>query len=307
MEFLSFKVVGGENERLDTYVAKRVGDLSRSEIKKLIKNGEIKVNNKEEKVSYIVKEEDKIEIKITKKEDFKLIPQDLNLEVLYEDDYIAVINKPYGMVVHPGPGNERGTLVNGLLSRFKKLANMDDPIRPGIVHRLDKDTSGLLVIAKDNKAYEKLVETFKKRDILRTYNALVFGRIKNKTGKIQTLIGRHPVNRQKMAVLKSSGKEAITRYEVVDLFDKYTYIEASLETGRTHQIRVHMNYINHPIVGDPVYSNGKNEFGLKRQFLHSSKIGFDHPITGKYMVFKSELPKEFNNILEGLKKRRDSQ
>ncbi len=303
MESLNLVVEEEAEERLDSYLASELAGLSRTEIKSLIVEGNIKVNGRIKKASYLVKIKDKIEVILPEQEELKLEAEDLNLDIIYEDEYLAVINKPYGMVVHPGPGNPKGTLVNGLLYSFNKLANMDDPIRPGIVHRLDKDTSGLLVIAKDDLAYEALVKTFKARDIVRSYRALVFGRMKDEAGRIECLIGRHPINRQKMAVLKTGGKKSITNYRVLELFNRYSYIEANLETGRTHQIRVHMNYINHPIVGDPIYSNGKNEFGLKRQFLHSSKIGFNHPITGEYMVFESELPSDFKKILTGLRRR----
>ena len=294
-------------ERLDLFIASRLDELSRSEIQKLIKNKQVLVNNRPEKTSYKVKKNDRILIDLPREEGFELIAEDLKIEVVYEDDYIAVVNKPYGMVVHPGAGNESGTLVNGLLYRFDKLGNADDPIRPGIVHRLDKDTSGLLVIAKDDLAYERLVESFKARDITRAYNALVYGRIKNESSSIRGDIGRHPVNRQKMAVVAKNGKPALTHYSLLESFENYSYIEARLETGRTHQIRVHFNHINHPIVGDQLYSSGKNEFGLKRQFLHSAKIEFSHPITGEVMEFNSGLPEDLEEILVKLRRREPSE
>lgn len=306
MEKIKIVVKEDRGERLDLYLASELKDLSRSEIKGLIKDTRVLVNGKAKKVSYQVKLGDTIEIEIPEVEEFKLIAEDLGLDVIYEDDYLAVINKPYGMVVHPGSGNFSGTLVNGLLYRFEKLANIEDPIRPGIVHRLDKDTSGLLVIAKDDTSYEKLVDMFKRREVVRSYKALVYGRIKEEEGTIDAKIGRHPVNRQKMTVSKTNSKEAITHYKLLELFDRYSFIEANLETGRTHQIRVHMNHINHPIVGDPVYSSGKNEFGLKRQFLHSAKVEFIHPISGEFKSFETKLPGDFEDILERLRRRRDN-
>lgn len=291
--------------RLDKYISDNMQDLSRTYIQKLIEEKNIMVNSKKTKASYKLNLGDRIELNIPEEEELELVAQDLNLNVLYEDENYAIIRKPRDMVVHPGDGNTDKTLVNGLLHRFESLSDLNGDLRPGIVHRLDKDTSGLLVIAKNNQIHESLSELFQERQVERKYIALVFGVVREDEGTINAPIGRHPVNRKKMAVTEGNSKEAITHYRVLERFNDYTLLELSLETGRTHQIRVHLNYINHPIVGDQVYSNGKNEFKLKTQLLHSYKIGFKHPYTGEYLVYEDEIPVELEKILKTLRNRRD--
>lgn len=306
METITFEVDEDYLERLDIYLSKMVNNLSRNEIQNLIKEKLVLVNNKAEKQSYSVKKNDSIQINIPVKEELKLIKEDIDLNIIYEDHDIAIVNKPKGMVVHPSPGHETGTLANGLLYHLESLSDYNGDLRPGIVHRLDKDTSGILVVAKNNMAHEKLAEQFKARTVIRKYNTLVHGVVSNKKGIINAPIGRHPVDRKKMAVVDENGKEAISEYLILEKFDKYTFLEVELKTGRTHQIRVHMNYLNYPIVGDQVYSNGRNEFGLENQYLHARELSFIHPRTENIIRFEAELPEENKRILQGLINRRDS-
>lgn len=306
MERLTFKVDEDYLERLDLYLSNEVEDISRSQIKNLIKDKLVLVNGKIEKPSYLVKEDDLIEVDIPIEKELELIAEDMELEIIYEDEHICIVNKERGMVVHPAPGHENGTLVNALLYHLDKLSSINGEFRPGIVHRLDKDTSGILVVAKTNEGHQNLADQFKARSVGRKYNALVHGVISQKEAVIDAPIGRHPVNRQKMAVVKENGREAISKYRVMENFDNYTFLEVELKTGRTHQIRVHMNYINYPIVGDQIYSSGRNEFGLKEQFLHARELSFIHPATGKLVSFQAELPNENKKIIEGLINRRDS-
>lgn len=287
-------------ERLDYYLSKILNDMSRTEIQRLIKEGNVLVNGNIKKAKYLLKVGDNIIIDIPAPEKYEVLPQDIQLNIIYQDEDIAIIDKPQGMVVHPASGNYGDTLVNALLYKFKQLSSIGGEMRPGIVHRLDKDTSGLLIIAKNNFSHAILSESLKKRDMKREYIALVKGVIKNNTGVIDEPIGRNPKHRKKMAVVNENSKSAITYYEVLERFEKYTLIRAKLETGRTHQIRVHFSYINHPIVGDPIYSN-KDEFNLKAQLLHSICVGFIHPRSGKYMEFNTEIPKNFEDVIKKLK------
>lgn len=303
MELLEFYVEDFDNKRLDSYLAYRLDDVSRSYIQKLIKEGLILVNGNEIKARYRVKMGDYIQIKFPNREQKEPIPENLPLDIVFEDRDIVIVNKPEGMVVHPAPGNPTGTLVNALLYHVDSLYPSKDILRPGIVHRLDKDTSGLLVVAKNEIAYNSLIQQLKSRDVERIYEALVYGVLDSDEGTINVPIGRHPVDRKRMTVRKENGKEAITHFKVLEKFQDYTLLEASLETGRTHQIRVHMAYINHPIVGETVYSKRKNEFGLKSQLLHARKLGFIHPRRGKYMEFEIELPVKFKKVLEILRER----
>lgn len=306
MEYITFKIDEDYLERLDLYLSNELEELSRSEIQNLIKKNLISVNGKIEKQSYSVKKNDYIEVKIPKKKKLEVVKENIPLDIIYEDADICIVNKPGGMVVHPSPGHESGTLANALLYHLDRLSNFNGELRPGIVHRLDKDTSGILVVAKTNMAHEKLADQFKDRSVERKYHALVHGVISSEKGLIDAPIGRHPVDRKKMAIIENNGREAISEYKVLERFDKYTFIEIALKTGRTHQIRVHMNYLNYPIVGDQVYSSGKNEFGLKEQFLHAKKLSFIHPVTEKIVEFETELPKTNKKILEGLVNRRDN-
>lgn len=303
MEYLKIKA-DDSLDRLDVFLADRLEGISRTKIQKMIKSGEVKVNGKKEKSSYIIQNKDIIGVTIIEEKEPEIKPENLNLDIIYEDNYIAVVNKPRDMVVHPAPGHYSGTLVNGLLYQLDKLSNLNGEIRPGIVHRLDKGTSGLLVVAKDNESHKYLSEQFKERTVKREYIALVHGEISKEKETIIEPIGRHPVRRQKMAVIEE-GREAISHYEVLERFENYTLIKVNLETGRTHQIRVHLNHINYPIVGDPVYSSGKNEFKLKEQFLHARKLSFIHPETKTKISFNGELPNNNKQILEGLRRKKE--
>ena len=284
------------NIRLDSFLKDEL-DISRSKVQKLIKDGRIFVNDKEASSNYLVKENDVITVSDDLSFETHIEPEDIPIDVVYEDEYLLIVNKKSGMVVHPAPGNYSGTLVNALMGRFK-LSNKDN-IRPGIVHRIDKDTSGLLVVAKTDEVHDKLSEMIKNKEVERIYIALVEGVINHETGTIDAPIGRDIVNRQKMMVTDINSKDAITHFRVLKRYRNKTLIECKLETGRTHQIRVHMAYINHPIVNDPVYGKSKKttSFG---QMLHSKSIRFIHPITKKELYFESELPEEFKNYLDSL-------
>ena len=284
------------NIRLDSFLKDEL-DISRSKVQKLIKNGRIMVNDKEANSNYLVKENDVITVSDDLSFEIYIEPENIPIDVVYEDEYLLIVNKKSGMVVHPAPGNYSGTLVNALMGRFK-LSNKDN-IRPGIVHRIDKDTSGLLVVAKTDEVHDKLSEMIKNKEVERIYIALVEGVINHETGTIDAPIGRDIVNRQKMMVTDINSKDAITHFRVLKGYRDKTLIECKLETGRTHQIRVHMAYINHPIVNDPVYGKSKKttSFG---QMLHSKSIRFIHPITKKELYFESELPEEFKNYLDSL-------
>lgn len=284
------------NIRLDSFLKDEL-DISRSKVQKLIKNGRIMVNDKEANSNYLVKENDVITVSDDLSFEIYIEPENIPIDVVYEDEYLLIVNKKSGMVVHPAPGNYSGTLVNALMGRFK-LSNKDN-IRPGIVHRIDKDTSGLLVVAKTDEVHDKLSEMIKNKEVERIYIALVEGVINHETGTIDAPIGRDIVNRQKMMVTDINSKDAITHFRVLKRYSDKTLIECKLETGRTHQIRVHMAYINHPIVNDPVYGKSKKttSFG---QMLHSKSIRFIHPITKKELYFESELPEEFKNYLDSL-------
>ena len=283
------------NERIDSYLSKNT-DYSRSKIVKMIENNCILVNDKEIKNSYTLKVGDVITIGEYKEEEMNIEAENIPLDIIYEDDDVIVVNKPNGMVVHPAIGNNHGTLVNALLYHSKKLSDINGEFRPGIVHRIDADTTGLLMVAKNNKAHEILAEELSKKETTRKYIALVWGVIKEDTATIDAPIGRDSNDRKKMAVTSINSKDAITHLSVLKRFKDATLIELQLETGRTHQIRVHMNYIEHPVVNDPVYGRRKL-IDSTGQCLHAKTIGFNHPITKKYMEFTSELPQCFINIL----------
>jgi 23S rRNA pseudouridine1911/1915/1917 synthase len=292
-----------EDERLDLYLSNELDEISRTYIQKLIKENLVKVNGVHKKSSYLVKEGDTIKVELPEPKKLEIIPENIPLDIVYEDKDLAVINKPQGMVVHPAPGNYSSTLVNALLYHMDSLSSINGIIRPGIVHRLDKDTSGLLLIAKNDFTHRQLSNQLKERYIHREYIAIVHGILHNDSGRIDAPIGRDPRNRKKMTVISKNSKEAITNYWVLDRFSKYTFAKVRLETGRTHQIRVHFSYINHPIVGDPLYSSGKNEFNLDKQLLHARKIGFVHPRTKEHMEFECDIPEPFKGIVDKLSKR----
>ena len=280
-----------EKKRIDAYISDIRADYSRSKVQRLLEEQKITVNGKNVKPSYKIQENDVIEIVEEKPIEIDLKAQDIPLDVLYEDKDIIVINKPKGMVVHPANGNWDGTLVNAVMARCKdSLSGIGGEIRPGIVHRLDKDTSGAIIVAKNDEAHVNLSDQIKNHEVVKTYIALVRGIIKENEATIKMPIARSKQDRKKMAV-DPKGKEAITHFEVLERIEnKYTLLKINIETGRTHQIRVHMSHIGFPIVGDEIYSNGKNEFGIKGQCLHAWKLDFKHPITGKEMHIEAELP-----------------
>lgn len=283
-------------KRLDAYLSSCM-DLSRSKVQSMIVEGKVKVNGTSSKSSYTVKENDVVEAEEYVEEIMDLKPEKMDLDIVYEDDDLLVVNKANGVVVHPAVGNPNGTLVNGLLYHSKNLSSINGEFRPGIVHRIDADTTGLLVVAKNNKAHEILAKQLEEKTTHRKYVALVWGIINTDTGTIDAPIGRDPSDRKKMTVTDINSKDAITHFKVIKRFKDTTLIELELETGRTHQIRVHMNYIGYPIVNDPVYGHRKkiDETG---QCLHAKELGFVHPTTGKYMEFTSELPECFLHIVD---------
>ena len=282
--------------RIDKYLTDNT-EYTRSKIQKMIDNGNILVNGKEVKSSYILKENDKIDIE-EYNEEVDIVPENIPLDIYYEDDDLIVVNKPSGMVVHPAPGNYTGTLVNALMYHTNNLSTVNTSIRPGIVHRIDADTSGLLLVAKNDKAHNILADAIAKKEVVREYIALVEGVILEDTATIDAPIGRDKNNRKKMAVTSENSKDAVTHIRVLERYNTATLIRCKLETGRTHQIRVHLSEIGYPVVGDTVYSNGKNEWGIKGQCLHAKSLKFKHPITGKEMFIEAPLPKYFENILK---------
>lgn len=288
------------NLRIDKYLAVNT-EYSRSLIAKMVENEYVLVNGKKTKNNYILKSGDKIEIKDGFIEPLDVKPENIPLNIVYEDDDIIVLNKESGMVVHPGNGNNDGTLVNALLYHTNALSDVNGEVRPGIVHRIDKDTSGLMVVAKNNKAHEILADALSKHEIKRDYIALLKGEFLSDTATIDAPIGRDKLNRKKMTVTGENSKDAITDMRVLKRYKGYTLVRLSLHTGRTHQIRVHMEYIGYPVYNDPVYTNDKTtEFG---QFLHSASIDFVHPITKEHMHFECELPKYFKEFLDTLEEK----
>lgn len=290
-----------EKKRIDTYISEEKEDFSRSKVQRLLEEKKIRVNGKNVKSSYKLQENDVIEILEEEPVEVDIKAQDIPLDVLYEDNDIIVINKPKGMVVHPANGNLDGTLVNAIMAKCKEsLSGIGGEIRPGIVHRLDKDTSGAIIVAKNDEAHVNLSNQIKNHEVTKTYIALVRGIIKENEATIKMPIARSKQDRKKMAV-DPKGKEAITHFEVLDRFEKkYTLLKINIETGRTHQIRVHMSHIGFPLIGDGVYSNGKNEFGIKGQCLHAWKLDFKHPITGGKMHIEAKLPKYFEELIQTL-------
>lgn len=289
-----------ENKRIDKLIPEKYDNISRVTIQRMINEGNLLVNNNKIKSSYKVNIGDTIEFSLDEPEELNIKAQDIPLNVIYEDNDIIVINKEKGMVVHPGNGRTEGTLVNALMSRCKEsLSGIGGKIRPGIVHRLDKDTSGIIIVAKNDKAHINLSEQIKNRKVNKYYVALVRGNVTENNATINMPIARSSKDRKKMAV-SEKGKEAITHFKVLKRYNGYTLLEVKIDTGRTHQIRVHLSEIGYPVVGDEVYSNGKNKFGVKGQCLHAKRIEFVHPTTNKKMVLEAELPKYFKNILKEL-------
>ncbi len=290
-----------KGERIDKFISDSVDNISRSYAAKLCTDGLVLVNGKAADKNLKLKGTETIEVSLPEPETIELKPENIPLDIVYEDNDVIVINKPAGMVVHPAPGNENGTLVNALLYHCgDSLSAINGVIRPGIVHRIDKDTSGLLVAAKNNEAHLKLSEQLKARKAVRKYIALVNGNIKEDSGTINKPIGRSSADRKKMAIT-ANGREAVTHYNVLERFGRYTLTECVLETGRTHQIRVHMASIGHSLVGDKTYGIKKEKFNLSGQLLHARTIGFVHPSTGEMMQFSSELPDYFSDVIEKLR------
>ncbi len=291
-----------EGQRLDALLSAFMEETSRSYIQKLIASGNVRVNGKDESSKkYKARRGDVIELFLPEARELPAEPQDLPLNIVYEDDDLVVVDKAKGMVVHPAPGNPDGTLVNALLYHCGNLSSINGVIRPGIVHRIDKDTSGLLMAAKNDFTHSGLAKQLEAHSITRAYQAVTLYNIKEERGTVNAPIGRDPKNRLRMAVTEQGGKRAVTHYRVLKRFGgAYTHIEARLETGRTHQIRVHMAHIHHPLLGDPLYGPRKTAFGAEGQVLHAWLLGFIHPRTGEYMEFKSPLPQEFQSILNKL-------
>lgn len=291
------------DERLDKFLAEELSEMSRSHIQKLIKDGDISVNQKPVKANYKLSAGDEITVSVPEPEIPDILPEDIPLDIIYEDDDILVVNKPKGMVVHPAPGHYSGTLVNAIMYHCRdNLSGINGVTRPGIVHRIDMDTTGSLLICKNDRAHQSLAEQLKEHSITRKYHAIVHGNLKEDTGTVNAPIGRHPVDRKKMSIHAPNGRHAVTHYRVLERFGNYTYIECQLETGRTHQIRVHMSSIGHPILGDTVYGSAKSPFKLEGQTLHAKVLGIVHPTTGEYMEFDAPLPEYFVNLLKNLKK-----
>lgn len=286
--------------RIDKYLSEVFNDKSRSFIQGLIEKKNIKVNNKIPKSNYKVKSSDEIEVMIDEPELLNVDPEDIPIDILYEDEDVVVVNKQQGMVVHPAPGNYNGTLVNALLFHCTDLSSINGVVRPGIVHRIDKDTSGVLVVAKNDESHNKLSEQLKDHSMKREYYALVEGRIKNDKGTIDKPLARNKKDRLKIGIVEG-GKRAVTHYEVIERYNGYTLIKCILETGRTHQIRVHMASIGFPLVGDPLYGFKKQKFKLKGQMLHAKTLGFIHPSKNEYIEFTTELPEYFQVILDKLR------
>ena len=291
-----------EGERIDKYLSRLVTDSSRSAIQKLIESGSVKVNGSQVSKNYKVSADDEIVMLQGELKTLDAEPENIPLDIVYEDSDLLVVNKPRGMVVHPAPGNYSGTLVNALLYHCKdSLSGINGVLRPGIVHRIDKDTSGLLIVAKNDKAHIGLAEQIKEHSFTREYNAVVCGHLKEYEGTVCAPIGRNPKDRKKMCVTENNSKNAVTHYKVINEYEGYSHVSLRLETGRTHQIRVHMAYIGHPVAGDFVYGNDKKSAYLNGQCLHAIKIGFVHPITNEYLEFNSELPDYFKEFLNRLK------
>lgn len=291
-----------EEERIDKALGGLIDSLSRSYIQKLLGEGSITVNGQVvSKASYRVKADDKVQLTLPPAIVPDIVPENIPLSVLYEDQDVIVVDKPKGMVVHPAPGHYTGTLVNALLYHCKEgLSGINGVLRPGIVHRIDRDTTGSVIACKNDEAHDFIAAQLKEHSIVRRYHAIVYGNLKEDAGTVHTQIGRHPNDRKKMAVLSRGGKEAVTHYKVLQRFGKYTYIECQLETGRTHQIRVHMAHLGHPLLGDTVYGPKDCPFQLEGQTLHAKILGFIHPGTGEYIETDSPLPEYFKTLLKKL-------
>ena len=289
--------------RIDKYLTEQLPDITRSYLQKLLKDGSVQMNGKSVKTSTKTASGAVIELTIPEPEEPEILPEDIPLDILYEDSDVILINKPKDMVVHPAAGHYTGTLVNALMYHCKgDLSGINGVLRPGIVHRIDKDTTGVLIVCKNDKAHNALAEQLKEHSITRKYRAIVCGNLKEDEGTVDAPLGRHPQDRKKMAIVRTGGKRAVTHYRVLERFGNYTYIECQLETGRTHQIRVHMASLGHPLLGDEVYGRVKSPFKLEGQTLHAMVLGFIHPTTGEYMEFEAPLPEYFEKLLGKLRR-----
>lgn len=289
-------------ERLDKFLDEMLPDFSRSYLQKLIKGQHVTVQGQIVKPNYRLRAEDEIHIEIPDEIKLDITPEKIPLDILYEDQDLLVINKPKGMVVHPAAGHYSGTLVNALLYHCEgQLSGINGVLRPGIVHRIDRDTTGSLVVCKNDMAHRSLAEQLKEHSINRRYRAIVWGNLKENEGTVDAPIGRHPIDRKKMAINRTNGKRAVTHYRVLKRFSRFTYIECQLETGRTHQIRVHMASLGHPLLGDTVYSTARSPYTLDGQCLHAMTLGFIHPRTGEYIECTAPLPEYFEHLLEIMK------
>ena len=302
MEYFTF---GAEQEdvgtRIDVFLADAMENLSRSGVQKLIEEGHITLNGGRTKANYKLRERDIIDVEVPEVKEVEILPEDIPLDILYEDADVIVVNKPQGMVVHPAAGHYTGTLVNALMYHCRgDLSGINGVLRPGIVHRIDKDTTGVLIVCKNDRAHNALAEQLKEHSITRKYRAIVCGNLKEDEGTVDAPLGRHPQDRKKMAIVRSGGKRAVTHYRVLERFGNDTYIECQLETGRTHQIRVHMASLGHPLLGDQVYGPARCPYKLQGQTLHAGILGFIHPTTGAYMEFTAPLPEYFKHLLEVL-------
>lgn len=297
-----FEIIVEEVKRIDAIIASKLDDVSRSYVVKLIEDGKVKVNGEVVTSKKLkLKVDDVIVMEMPEPEVLDVLAEDIPIDIVYEDDDLMIINKAVGMVVHPAPGNYTGTLVNALMFHSEKLSSINGIVRPGIVHRIDKDTSGLLMIAKTDHAHKHLAAQLKAHTIKRKYIAIVHGRINEEAGTINAPIARSAKDRLKMAVVQNGGREAVTHFTVIERFKDFTYLECQLETGRTHQIRVHMSYINHPLIGDQTYGKKKPKIKNDGQLLHAKSLGFIHPTTEEYMEFESEAPPLFEKILKKVK------
>lgn len=290
-----------KNVRIDKFLSEQLPDQSRSYLQKLLKEGNVTVNEKPVKANYKVQLSDTVRLELPEPENLDILPEDIPLDILYEDEDVLIINKPKGMVVHPSVGHYTHTVVNAVMFHCKDhLSGINGVMRPGIVHRIDMDTTGAIVICKNDMSHQSLADQLKEHSITRKYRALVHGNLKEDEGMVEGPIGRHPTDRKKMAINHKNGKPAVTHYKVLERFGSYTFIECQLETGRTHQIRVHMASIKHPLLGDDVYGPKKSKYTLEGQCLHAKVLGFVHPRTGEYMEFEVPLPEYFEKLLNKL-------
>lgn len=290
------------DERLDKYLARLYPAQSRSFFQKLIKDQVVQVNGVPQKANYRLAAGDTVSVTIPRAQEVEILPENLSLDILYEDQDVLIVNKPKGMVVHPSVGHFTGTLVNGVLYHCRdSLSGINGEIRPGIVHRIDMDTTGALIVCKNDASHMAIASQIKEHSVTRRYRGIVKGRVKEDSGVVEGTIGRHPVERKKMAVNVKNGKSAVTHYKVLERFPRHTYMEFQLETGRTHQIRVHMASLGHPLLGDSLYGSGKNPLYLQGQTLHAMVIGFMHPTTGQYVEFEAPLPAYFQELLQKLR------